>query len=305
MFAKSTLLCLALLMPGVAYSDPLNLSREKNIFDETEEAGHIVWSPSSRGKVRFSYLLPKAGIDEAIEFKDTTSLFYLSRVTEQPIVGQVSSAPVGIVDIADETTRISAIWFVAPNLSLGVGAIRQGKKTNSILSGSLVVSPSSSGLTTLSVDALGETRLMFDRARLHINESSETLFYAALNDDSGSSLSLSYGRRFWDAFMGADIAWAAGFDEGRGFTSLQLERDFKETRGVLRFTLGEKAILEVGIGLEITLNRHNVVGDWTGRVMTGARRDTALDRPSLNTYRRDHMAERWRHEMTIERLSDH
>lgn len=301
MSAKAALLCVAMLAPGLLYADAWGL-RGTNSMDAANNAGHIVWAPSSHGKSRFSYLLPAAGIREAIEFQDTTGLYYLSHVTEQPVTGNVTAAPVGWIDVSEGTTQISANWFLSPTLSLGLGARHRENTTEPVLHGAMILAPSATELTTLSLDALGDTRLQFDRASLHINERSETLLYAAVSDDDGQSLSLSYGRRVWDAFAGIDFAWAAGIERDKGFGRVQIERDLKRMRSAFHVTLTEHASLELGLSLEIALGAHPRYGDWTGRIASGMRRDTALDRPSLRTYRRDYMATLWRQEVTIEML---
>jgi hypothetical protein len=301
MFAKAGFLCAAILAPSLLYADALGL-RRGNTLDATNHTGHIVWAPTAHGKARFSYLLPEAGIREAIEFQDTTSLYYLSRVAEQPIIGQVTAAPVARVDMSKDTTQVSANWFISPTVSLGLGAIRHDSTTEPVLHGAMILAPSATELTTLSLDVLGDTQLQFDRASLHINERSETLLYAAVSDDDGQSLSLSYGRRVWDAFAGIDFAWAAGIERDKGFGRVQIERDLKRMRSAFHVTLTEHASLELGLSLEIALGAHPRYGDWTGRIASGTRRDTALDRPSLRTYRRDYMATLWRQEVTIEML---
>ena len=302
MFARAALFCLTTLLPVAVCAEPLGLNGKEDLFVVEKGTGNIVWNPTSYGKARFSYLLPEAGVREAIEFSDTTSLYYLSPATEMPITGKVSRAPQGRFEITDDATQISANWFVTPTLSFGIGALQLGNTAEPILSGTLLLAPSSTELTTLSIDTIGETRMEFDRVSLHINESSETLLYAALGDDSGPSVSLSYGRRFWDAFMDVDIAWAAGFEQDKGFASVQLERDMKKMQGALRFTFTENASLEVGLSLELALGEHPRYGEWTGQVASWIRHKSALDRPSLRKYRRDYMAKRWKQDVTVESL---
>lgn len=302
MFARAALFSLTTLLPVAVCAEPLGLNGKEDLFVVEKGAGNIVWTPTSYGKARFSYLLPQAGVREAIEFSDTTSLYYLSHVSEMPIEGKVSRTPQGRFEIRDAATQISANWFVTPALSFGIGALKLGDTTEPMLTGTLLLAPSSTELTTLSIDTIGETRIEFDRVSLHINESSETLLYAALGDDSGASVSLSYGRRFWDALMGVDIAWAAGFEQDKGFASVQFERDISRMRGALRVTFTENKSLKVGLSLEIALGENTRYGEWTGQVASWTRQETALDRPSLRKYRRDYMAKRWKQDVTIETL---
>lgn len=302
MSAKAALLSLVMLMPGVLHAEPLSKMGTEAFLDTDTETGHIVWSPSADGKTRFSYLLPETGIREAVKFEDTSSLYYLSQVKEAPITGRVTTAPLGLIELSKDEIRVSTDWFVTPTLSFGFGALREDRTTKPILNLKWILAPSTTALTTVSIDAIAQTRIHFDRARLHINENSETLFYAALSDDEGVSLSVSYGRRFWDTFLGADLAWAAGFEQDREFAGVQVERDFGRIEGALRVTLKEHGTLEVGVGFQIALGKHHRLGDWTSRVVSGAQSETVLDRPSLSKYRRDYMAKRWRQEVTIGRL---
>lgn len=301
MSVKLALLSLATLIPGLLCAQQLEISTE-DVFVEANEVGHVYWRPTSGGKSRFVYLLPQDGIREAIEYYDTTSLFYLSQVSERPIEGQVYTAPNGTLELAQDAKRIAASWFVTPTISLGLGATQKEDATNLFLHGAIILAPSSTQLTTLAVDVFGENRLQFDRATLHINETSESLLYAAVSDYGGQAFSLSYGQRFWDVFSGVDVAWAAGVDRDKQFASLQFEKGFESMRGALDVTLRPNEALKVGLSMQIGLGAHFRYGDWSGRFTSTAKQETALEIPSLYKLRRDYMATLWRRDVSVEAL---
>ena len=62
--------------------DEMSVQKVENFFTSNLDADEITWLPLEQGTTRLGLNIPRRGFEQAVEFQDGNSLFYLSTVTD-------------------------------------------------------------------------------------------------------------------------------------------------------------------------------------------------------------------------------
>lgn len=184
----------------------------------------IIWKPISNGLSGFTLTLPKYGVNEALEYQDTASLFYLTSVDNTGL--SLVKDKKGEFEFSFQP-KLSAFQYsraVTPVFSFGIGAEFNAGDNRPFLAGEFRSVTGRRGLQQRIVQlSKASLDLLFTSTELSANENAEKILSLSLNSSQGR---LGFGRRWFEVIHEANLLAEIGLiDEGIGF-GLQVERTF-------------------------------------------------------------------------------
>ena len=269
----------------------------------TDTEGNITWQPTAGGLNKYKIVLPRAGISQAIKYQDTSELFYLSEILENPFV--ISSSPKHWVDLS-LTPVLSSVKLHWPISDIFSAKIQlnydDGAEFSHSISGSMIAGATPYRYNLVGLSFGDQNELTVNGSILNIGESSEQFYAASILDTHTSRYSASYGQRNWNALGDFNTAWAIGRADGVGFASFQLERNINQSLGFMRLTTRSGTSPRLDLGMQYSLGGAKV-GNWRVLISSNEGGYSALDGPSLGAHRRVKLSNLWRPIVTIDALS--
>ena len=267
-----------------------------------DENGNLVWQPTKNGLNKYKVILPRAGISQAIQYEDTSELFYLSEIPEDALNVNSNSRPWGEFLLTPTLNLLSINW---PISKMSYGGLQldydDTTKLSPSISGHMIAASTPYSYHDVGFSFGNKVELTATGTFLSMGESSEHFYGISVSNLRASNYSISYGQRWWDTFGEFNTAWLAGNANGDSFASVQLEKDIKNGFWFMRFTSqsGTQPRLDLGI-------QHNLsgakFGDWRMIMSSTKNINSVLDGPSLATHRRIKLQDSWRTKVTVEAI---
>jgi len=247
----------------------------------------IIWKPISNRLSRYSLMLPTHGIQEAIQYRDTAPLFYLSHLHDN-----------GLSLVADEYSAFT--FYIKPKQSsvhyrhaltkavtVNIGITQEQDVITPSIAGEVLTITSHKGLQQGSLTLSNSSMDVFlARTQLSANETHEKIWTisSTLNQSR-----VGYGWRWFDVIRDGNLLAEFGFSDADPLLGLQLEHRFHDTTayfGVSGNTNSRKS--KVFLGLKIKFEKNTMMRiESENNLITGAAR-------SLNRQRRNELQRLWR-----------
>ena len=189
----------------------------------------VVWKPISDGLSGFTLTLPKYGVMEAVRYKDTAPLFYLSSVDDTGLV--VVKDKNGSFDFALRSDQSMAHYRhpITPAMSLGVGVQFEEDETVPRLTGEYRSVLGQNSLQKHYMALSDSTpELMIARTELSSNERLEDIWSVSLTVDQTR---MSYGRRWFDIIGTEGLLAEIALIDKHVVLGWQFEHKFHSTTG--------------------------------------------------------------------------
>jgi len=286
-------LCCALPLPS--FADGASLTSDRV---QPDGNGNAIWTPISGNLNRFSVLLPAMGISEALRYNDTSSLYYLSEISEHELTARPSAVPSFNFTLAPGYTEASALWTLNTSLELGVGVTAVDSKTTPELHVRAMFPKGSMQYSALDLNISKESQISWQATTLLLDENTESLRFAELVDDADPSFSLSYGERYWEIWPDVDFAWSTGILENDPYANIQFEKSWDEVRGLFRLTAQEGKSVEFRLGIEISTSLGKF-GTFNTKGLSRNSGSTVLENRSLRTLRRAYLSSQWNRDVNL------
>ena len=289
-------LCCALPLPSFAEGAFLTSDRV-----QPDGNGNAIWTPISGNLNRFSVLLPARGISEALRYNDTSSLYYLSEISEHELSARPSAAPSFDFTLAPDYIAARALWTLNTSLELGVDVTAVDSKTTPALHVRAMLPKGSMQYSALDLSIAKESQISWQATTLRLDENAENLLFAKVVDDADPSFSLSYGERYWGIGPDVDFAWSTGILENDPYANIQFEKSWDEVLGSFRLTAQEGKSVRFRLGIEISINSGKF-GTLNVKGLSRNSGSTVLENRSLRTLRRAHLPSQWRRDVKLSAL---
>lgn len=286
-------LCCVLPLPSFAEGAFLTSDRV-----QPDGNGNAIWTPISGNLNRFSVLLPAMGISEALRYNDTSSLYYLSEISEHELSAWPSAAPSFDFTLAPDYIEARALWTLNTSLELGVDVTAVDSKTTPALHVRAMFPKGSMQYSALGLSISKEPQISWQVTTLRLDENAENLLFAKFVDGSDSSFSLSYGERYWGIGSGVDFAWSTGILENDPYANIQFEKLWDEVRGSFSLTVQEGKSVRFGLGIEISISSGKL-GTLNVKGLSRNSDSTVLENRSLRTLRRAHLPSQWNRDINL------
>lgn len=252
----------------------------------------IIWQPVSGGLSRYSLSLPTHGILEAIQFQDTASLFYLSRI-DDPGLSLIKSNQ-GTFDLysAPNLSRFYYRHPLSPSWSINVGTKLVGDSISPLVGGEIRYITSQRGIQQSAVNlSNSDFDGFFSHTKLNARENLEKIWALSLNSNQSR---FGYGLRWFDFIKEDDLLLELGLNNEDGVFGLQLERSFDDASayvGILTPLTSIKAEAFLGIRYNFQ-NNANIRLESDYSLLSGSAQ-------SLGALRRVALSSLWRSRIQI------
>ena len=276
--AEETLLGPSLEVEGVRYSH--------------EFRDPILWRPVSYRLSRHTLTLPRQGIREAIQYRDTAPLFYLS---------QVNDGGLSIIKNEHETfdfylnpnqSRVQYLYPLSEAVAVSAGIQVEDDDATPLIAGEL---RSITGHRGFQQGALGLSNSSVDlfmaRTELNASETHEKIWTLSLNSKTSR---IAYGWRWFDVSRDGTLLAEFGLSDADPVLGLQLERRVQDGigyAGLLTNTASKKT--EAFIGIKYDFARNTRIRVESGQALLSS------SAQSLRTLRRDALPNLWRSRIKI------
>ena len=271
--AEETLLGPALEVEGVQYSH--------------EFRDPILWRPVSYRLSRHTLTLPRQGIREAIQYRDTAPLFYLSQVNDGGL--SVIKDEYGTFDfyLTPNQSRVQYLHPLSEALTVSAGVKFEEDDVTPLIAGEL---RSITGHNGLQHGTLGLSNSSLDlfmaRTELNASETHEKIWTLSLNSKTSR---IAYGWRWFDVSRDGTLLAEFGLSDADPVLGVQLERRVQDGIGyvgLLTNTASKKTEAFIGIKFDFARNMRIRVESGQALLSSSAQ--------SLRTLRRDALPNLWR-----------
>ena len=252
----------------------------------------IIWTPISNRLSRHTLTLPTHGIREAIQYRDTAPLFYLSRVSDGGL--SILKDEHGTFDfyINPNQSRVQYLYPLSEALAVSVGIQAEVDDVTPLIAGEL---RSITGHNGLQQGALGLTNSSLDlfmaRTELNMAETHEKIWTLSLNSKTSR---IAYGWRWFDVSRDGTLLAEFGLSDADPVLGVQLERPVQDGIGyvgLLTNTASQET--EAFIGLKYDFSRNTRIRVESGQALLSS------SAQSLRTLRRNALPNLWRSRIKI------
>ena len=254
----------------------------------------ILWQPTVDGLTRYQLNLPKSGIANALKYKDTAALFYMSQHSDLGI--DLIHQDKGQFHASYSTDTFRALYksAVSPKLSYHLGFERNEENISPLLGGSWRTVTGHTRLDqAIATLSKSGASLSWTRTKLKNDDQSES-FYTLLSE--AGEFKASFGTRWFDFFQGIDLIAEAGLSEGSFILGAQLEQGI----GSADAHLGAKRNLSSG-KTDFILGLRYKFGDHTKLTATTQNGLSASKAPTLKPLRRAALSRQWRDKVLLKK----
>jgi hypothetical protein len=276
--AEETLLGTSLEVEGVRYSQ--------------EFRDPILWTPVSNRLSRHTLILPRQGIREAIQYRDTAPLFYLSQVNDGGL--SVIKDEHGTFDFyfTPNQSRFQYLHPLSEALTVSAGVKIEEDDVTPLIAGELRsitghhgLQHGTLGLSNSSVD------LFMARTELNMAETHEKIWTLSLNSKTSR---IAYGWRWFDVSRDGTLLTEFGLSDADPVLGVQLERRVQDGIGyvgLLTNTASKKSEAFIGIKYDFASNTRVRMESGQALLSSSAQ--------SLRTLRRNALPNLWRSRIKI------
>jgi hypothetical protein len=276
--AEETLLGTSLEVEGVRYSQ--------------EFRDPILWTPVSNRLSRHTLILPRQGIREAIQYRDTAPLFYLSQVNDGGL--SVIKDEHGTFDfyLTPNQSRVQYLHPLSEELTVSAGVKVEEDDVTPLIAGELRsitghhgLQHGTLGLSNSSVD------LFMARTELNMAETHEKIWTLSLNSKTSR---IAYGWRWFDVSRDGTLLTEFGLSDADPVLGVQLERRVQDGIGyvgLLTNTASKKSEAFIGIKYDFASNTRVRMESGQALLSSSAQ--------SLRTLRRNALPNLWRSRIKI------
>lgn len=276
--AEETLLGTSLEVEGVRYSQ--------------EFRDPILWTPVSNRLSRHTLILPRQGIREAIQYRDTAPLFYLSQVNDGGL--SVIKDEHGTFDfyLTPNQSRFQYLHPLSEALTVSAGVKVEEDDVTPLIAGELRsitghhgLQHGTLGLSNSSVD------LFMARTELNMAETHEKIWTLSLNSKTSR---IAYGWRWFDVSRDGTLLTEFGLSDADPVLGVQLERRVQDGIGyvgLLTNTASKKSEAFIGIKYDFASNTRVRMESGQALLSSSAQ--------SLRTLRRNALPNLWRSRIKI------
>ena len=252
----------------------------------------ILWTPVSYRLSRHTLTLPRQGIREAIQYRDTAPLFYLSRVSDGGL--SILEDEHGAFDfhLTPNQSRVQYLYPLSKALAVSAGIQVEEDDVTPLVAGEL---RSITGHRGFQQGALGLSNSSVDlfmaRTELNASETHEKIWTLSLNSKTSR---IAYGWRWFDVSRDGTLLAEFGLSDADPVLGLQLERRVQDGIGyvgLLTNTASKKTEAFIGIKYDFARNTHIRVESGQALLSSSAR--------SLRTLRRNALPNLWRSRIKI------
>jgi len=276
--AEEALLGASLEVEGVRYSQ--------------EFRDPILWTPVSNRLSRHTLTLPRQGIREAIQYRDTAPLFYLSQVNDGGL--SVIKDEHGTFDfyLTPNQSRVQYLHPLSDAVAVSAGLHVEENDVTPLIAGEL---RSITGHRGFQQGALGLTNSSLDlfvaRTELNMAETHEKIWTLSLNSKTSR---IAYGWRWFDVSRDGTLLAEFGLSDADPMLGVQLERRIQDGIGyvgLLTNTASQET--EAFIGIKYDFARNTRIRVESGQALLSS------SAQSLRTLRRNALPNLWRSRIKI------
>jgi hypothetical protein len=252
----------------------------------------IIWTPVSNRLSRHTLTLPTHGIRDAIQYRDTAPLFYLSRVSDGGL--SILKDEHGTFDfhLTPNQSRVQYLYPLSEALAVSAGIQVEEDDVTPLIAGEL---RSISGHNGLQQGTLGVSNSSLDlfmaRTELNASETHEKIWTLSLNSKTSR---VAYGWRWFDVTLDGTLLAEFGLSDADPVLGLQLERSLQDGIGyvgVVTNTASKKSEAFIGIKYDFASNTRIRMESGQALLSSSAQ--------SLRTLRRDALPNLWRSRIKI------
>lgn len=197
---------------------------EINLSEIEERKSPLVWQPSHDGLTRYQLTIPQKGIDEAIQFRDTSALFYMSTQTDNGIALVQQDNAHLTISMSEDVYGVQYSKPISSNLTFDIGTKIVHQKFTPIFGLSFRSVISHLSLDEFSILYKGDyLDTHWSRSILSDLENSETMWTLEKRQDQFLA---GWGYRWFDVIDGYDILGEASFNGKNSVVTAQFETDF-------------------------------------------------------------------------------
>ena len=251
----------------------------------------ILWTPVSNRLSRHTLTLPRQGIREAIQYRDTAPLYYLSQVKDGGL--SIIKDQHGTFDfyLTPNQSRVQYLHPLSDAVAVSAGLHVEENDVAPLIAGEL---RSITGHRGFQQGALGLTNSSLDlfvaRTELNMAETHEKIWTLSLNSKTSR---IAYGWRWFDVSRDGTLLAEFGLSDTDPVLGLQLERSFQDGIGyigVLTNTTSQKT--EAFIGIKYDFENTRIRVDSSQALLSSSAQ-------SLGALRRDALPKLWRSRINI------
>ena len=292
------------ILVGDLHAETINEIAQSSIRTPEQHSGlsqmdaiHVEWRPSVDGMSRFQAKIPQSGIEDALKYRDTNSLFYTTQWLDEGILITERANARFHLNLDAENSVFTYARPLTKNMSSVLGYRENAKSSGATLG---IKYRFVSGLRSLS-EVSAEVRqqdLRITYAKTHLNtvESFETSASLSSASQRFGRPSLQIGRRWFDVWGDTNFTVSAFLDGRTALVYSAIEKPMglmKMSLGLNRSLSGED-VSEIQLGIKLNLGRstefHGVYGKVYSNLMDGL---------SLSKYRRRELPNLWRQHLSV------
>jgi len=252
----------------------------------------IIWTPVSNRLSRHTLKLPTHGIREAIQYRDTAPLYYLSQVNDGGLSIVKDERATFDFYLTPNQSRVQYLYPLSEAVAVSAGIQVEDDYATPLIAGEL---RSITGHRGFQQGALGLSNSSVDlfmaRTELNASETHEKIWTLSLNSKTSR---IAYGWRWFDVSRDGTLLAEFGLSDADPVLGLQLERPVQDGigyAGVLSNTASKKTEAFIGIKFDFARNMRIRVESGQALLSSSAQ--------SLRTLRRDALPNLWRSRIKI------
>jgi len=252
----------------------------------------IVWTPVSNRLSRHTLTLPRQGIREAIQYRDTAPLYYLSQVKDGGL--SIIKDEHGTFDfyLTPNQSRVQYLHPLSDAVAVSAGLHVEENDVTPLIAGEL---RSITGHRGFQQGALGLTNSSLDlfmaRTELNMAETHENIWTLSLNSKTSR---IAYGWRWFDVSRDGTLLAEFGLSDADPVLGVQLERPVQDGIGyvgLLTNTASQET--EAFIGIKYDFARNTRIRVESGQALLSS------SAQSLRTLRRNALPNLWRSRIKV------
>ena len=252
----------------------------------------ILWTPVSNRLSRHTLTLPRQGIREAIQYRDTAPLYYLSQVKDGGL--SIIKDEHGTFDfyLTPNQSRVQYLHPLSDAVAVSAGLHVEENDVRPVIAGEL---RSITGHRGFQQGALGLTNSSLDlfmaRTELNMAETHEKIWTLSLNSKTSR---IAYGWRWFDVSRDGTLLTEFGLSDADPMLGVQLERRIQDGIGyvgLLTNTASQET--EAFIGIKYDFARNTRIRVESGQALLSS------SAQSLRTLRRNALPNLWRSRIKV------
>jgi len=252
----------------------------------------VLWTPVSNRLSRHTLTLPRQGIREAIQYRDTAPLYYLSQVNDGGLSIIKDEHATFDFYLTPNQSRVQYLHPLSEAVTVSAGLHVEENDVTPLIAGEL---RSITGHRGFQQGALGLTNSSLDlfmaRTELNMAETHEKIWTLSLNSKTSR---IAYGWRWFDVSRDGTLLAEFGLSDADPMLGVQLERRIQDGIGyvgLLTNTASQET--EAFIGIKYDFARNTRIRVESGQALLSS------SAQSLRTLRRNALPNLWRSRIKV------